>query len=1627
MRSIRFLTILAIFLFCLSSCGGGGGGEEEAAEEEVTTTSGSPAKFSIVEISPSIITSSSDSNPSTCTINIKVMDKDGNLVSDGNEVSFTNPKNGGTIEPVTTTTQNGLVSVTYTAPKSVPPDGTDSFIAKSGTAQSDPIVITIANLSGAVFDENGNPINEADVYVYSPKYTTQTDSNGNFKLWVPPEEDHILFIEDPNKVNIIYSISKEMLQSGKTFEIPIMLQSSNASLSTISSSTDGLTLTNQFKSYTSTLFIPKQEDGFYVHGKKENNILIKLEILDLKKFLPVPLPGQDYKKVPYFLVAISPYSLTLTKDATLTIPAISGAEGLNLYHFNLEDHDWEDTGIKVSSTKPTFVSINMGGIYGVFYEEKMVGNVKVKSTPGSWIFIGDQIVQIENYEEIITNVPIASDAEPLTVYLFNIDKKTIQENTVAPKKDEIVEMETSKQVEIGNIILKSGASKVAVGTKDTAIIAMVTDSSGNPISGLSVEFSIISGGGQLSNNTATTDSNGNAKVYFDAPTTVGITKIKAQAGGFSSEEIQIEISAGPPAKIDMEALPSQLTASSGTNPNTATISLMVLDQYGNPVTDGEIITFPKPEYGSLDTYNVSTKDGMCTVIYTAPSFVPPEGNVTIEAKTGNGISQNVKITIKGPQISYITLSISPSELPADGESTATVSAHVYVEGGGDAPDGTIVHFQIIEGDGSLNPQDSSTSYGVAETTLTASAKVGSAKIRAECGGKTAEVEIQYKPGSITLIITPNSLLATGEEKATVRVELTDANGDPAPAGEIVKFSLNDPSLGTIPAEAQIVEGGYTEVEFSAYQNGGTATITATWHTSGVDITAQKDIIINPPPFSISLDEGYPDPPSIDIMGTGGNSTSIIQFVVRDSQGYTVVDGYRVDFYLISGPNGGEKLSIPFDVTKGGKVRTIIKSGSKSGPVYLKAVYHNDTNVTTGSVGLNINTGPPVGEGFGISLKYLNISGWWKIGLEDPAKVSLSDIYGNPIPDGTSVSFKTYDMGGMMSPASNTTSGGISNSALISTTDPKPIGGLFTVTAEVQNAGRTTRVTSIAVNPQDPSIMYIGTNGGGVYKSTDYGASWTNVSRSSQYPGQNWLEPYINDIKIEPDDSDTIYVATGHKGKGSIFRSKDGGLNWNTGPKRNLYAILRLNYAILSLLCDDNNSDYVWAGTEGDGIYYSTDGGDTFNKANGIEDGVIIREISKLTNTNGENAILFAATNQGVFKSNDGGKTWDAFGSFLQNNITTIAIHPNGYIYAGTEEAGVWYSPTDNPDWKSLNNGLGRGVIASDAIPSMENKGTGTISDIKVGKDTKTEEWTVECISTSDGGEFTFSVKGTESGKIGEFSFANEYTFTKEDVLSFKIKNGSSDFQKGDKFTFSTIRDKEHNIKDILVDYQNNRLYIATYFWGANQSHAIGNVLFYPLNDDGSPMDDSSWTEANNGLPQFEPPDDTSLYAIHTLSLDSLDNPSYIFAGGEGINLYKSSLDTGNLSWEKSMQNLSNLIFARIPVLFSGDCNLTTQLNNNILYIWVRDSNYNPPIKGSSLVVRAYNIAEEKEEEILNVEYGDEYLYKGTFDDPTHPYGPYIVPLDYSKYKYYEITFTPYCSDPVTAPGCSSGGSVTIKY
>ena len=193
------------------------------------------------------------------------------------------------------------------------------------------------------------------------------------------------------------------------------------------------------------------------------------------------------------------------------------------------------------------------------------------------------------------------------------------------------------------------------------------------------------------------------------------------------------------------------------------------------------------------------------------------------------------------------------------------------------------------------------------------------------------------------------------------------------------------------------------------------------------------------------------------------------------------------------------------------------------------------------------------------------------------------------------------------------------------------------------------VTTVAVNPNNSDVIYLGTALGGVWRSADGGDSWTPVF--DQQPVLGIGEP--GGIAIDPANTDTIYVGTssrdntaepGEVGQptAGLFKSADGGASWiqlgsgypasNTGN-----ALTFAGQAINVIIVDPASSSVLYLSSS-NGVYTSSDGGQNWAQAGGISGDCRALVLDPTSPASAR--ILFAGlAGDGVYQSTDGGATF----------------------------------------------------------------------------------------------------------------------------------------------------------------------------------------------------------------------------------------------------------------------------------------------------------------------------------------------------------------------------------------------------
>jgi photosystem II stability/assembly factor-like uncharacterized protein len=252
-------------------------------------------------------------------------------------------------------------------------------------------------------------------------------------------------------------------------------------------------------------------------------------------------------------------------------------------------------------------------------------------------------------------------------------------------------------------------------------------------------------------------------------------------------------------------------------------------------------------------------------------------------------------------------------------------------------------------------------------------------------------------------------------------------------------------------------------------------------------------------------------------------------------------------------------------------------------------------------------------------------------------------------------------------------------------------------------GRVTTVTGVR---QEPFTFYFGSTGGGVWKTTDAGQTWANVS------DRDFACASMGSLDVAESDPNVVWAGTGSDGIRSnisigcgVYVSRDAGKSWRMAGMRDVGQIG-------AVVVHPRNPDMAWVAAMGDpfkptaarGVYRTTDGGATWAKTLFVSDstGAVDLEV-KPDDPNTVYAVMWrgerkpwtiisGAKEGGVYKSTDGGVTWTKLGGGLpaglwgKGDLAVSAANPNRvYLLLEAKPGqGLYRSDDAGATWSLVN-------------------------------------------------------------------------------------------------------------------------------------------------------------------------------------------------------------------------------------------------------------------------------------------------------------------------------------------------------
>jgi len=286
-------------------------------------------------------------------------------------------------------------------------------------------------------------------------------------------------------------------------------------------------------------------------------------------------------------------------------------------------------------------------------------------------------------------------------------------------------------------------------------------------------------------------------------------------------------------------------------------------------------------------------------------------------------------------------------------------------------------------------------------------------------------------------------------------------------------------------------------------------------------------------------------------------------------------------------------------------------------------------------------------------------------------------------------------------------------------------------------GANTRVFDLVVNPATPSTVLAtasNNNAGGIFRSTDSGATWTQVSTTGGYlafapltpsivyssttgvlksvdGGATWTRVFtapsgvpVGNLAVDPSNASIVYVAYNF---GQVLKTTNGGATWTTvtaGPGLS---------AMQAVAVDPTLTSVVWAGDAVGNLLRSTDGGTSWGQ---VTTAPALKGITRMVFDGGTLYVSeddrsfdnFGTALNGIVKTSDRGATW----SPLKIRGNALAIRGlaalNGLVYAGGDlkgDAFLWRVDT-NDGAQAFKFGTYLGGASSDSAAAVAIDRTG---------------------------------------------------------------------------------------------------------------------------------------------------------------------------------------------------------------------------------------------------------------------------------------------------------------------------------
>jgi photosystem II stability/assembly factor-like uncharacterized protein len=218
------------------------------------------------------------------------------------------------------------------------------------------------------------------------------------------------------------------------------------------------------------------------------------------------------------------------------------------------------------------------------------------------------------------------------------------------------------------------------------------------------------------------------------------------------------------------------------------------------------------------------------------------------------------------------------------------------------------------------------------------------------------------------------------------------------------------------------------------------------------------------------------------------------------------------------------------------------------------------------------------------------------------------------------------------------------------------------------------VRSLAYDPQNPDHIFLGTSTGTLFSSTDGGKSWARFAHLGS--GDDYV---IDHLAIDPQSPSKMYAAAWSvetQQSGDLFYSNDAGKTWETLPAMH-------NKSIRAMAISASDSNTLVAGAV-DGVFRSTDGGKSWQKISSSNSDIHSIESIAVDPKNSD--VIYAGTWHLAWKTTDGGANWHHIskGMIEDSDVFSIIVDStNPSVVFASACSGIYKSQTAGESFQKI--------------------------------------------------------------------------------------------------------------------------------------------------------------------------------------------------------------------------------------------------------------------------------------------------------------------------------------------------------